>query len=94
MCAIPGRPAQFEPRADENQGGNLKPTDFKSWRKGQGLSQKKAAEALGLKLRIIQYYEKGERGTKDVKIPKSVRLACYAISRGVTDFDGSEPKKK
>lgn len=72
----------------------MKPVDFKQWRKGQGLSQKKAAEALGLKLRIIQYYEKGERGAKDVKIPKSVRLACFAISEGIADFDGSEAKRK
>lgn len=72
----------------------MKPADFKSWRKGQGLSQKKAAEALGLKLRIIQYYEKGERGSKNVKIPKSVRLACYAISEGIVDFDGDKPKPK
>lgn len=70
----------------------MKPKDFKTWRKGQGLSQKKAAEALGLKLRIIQYYEKGKRGSKEVNIPKSVRLACYAISQGITDFDGSEVK--
>ncbi|MCK5747958.1 MAG: helix-turn-helix transcriptional regulator, partial [Oricola sp.] len=35
--------------------------DFKKWRKSLGLSQKDAANLLGLKRRMIQYYEKGER---------------------------------
>jgi transcriptional regulator with XRE-family HTH domain len=68
----------------------MKPGDLKKWRKKLGLSQKKAAEALGLKRRVLQYYEKGERDGKKVKIPKSVRLACYAISQGIEDFDGEE----
>ena len=67
----------------------MEPKDFKKWRKGLGLSQKKAAEALGLKLRMIQYYEKGNRDGKVVAVPKSVRLACYAIQCGVSDFDGA-----
>lgn len=43
---------------------------------------------LGLNKRMIQYYEKGERDGKAVKIPKYIRLACYAISEGVSDFNG------
>ncbi|MBB4658449.1 helix-turn-helix domain-containing protein [Parvularcula dongshanensis] len=66
--------------------------DFKRWRKSLGFSQKDAAEALGLKRRMIQYYEKGERDGEKVKIPLSVRLACYALAHGVTDYHG--PKKK
>jgi transcriptional regulator with XRE-family HTH domain len=66
----------------------MKPKDFKRWRKLLGLSQKAAAEALGLKRRVVQYYEKGERDGKDVGIPKAVRLACYAISEGVSDYHG------
>ncbi len=61
---------------------------FREWRKSLGLKQKDAAEALGLKKRMIQYYETGARGSKRVEIPKSVRLACYALSEGVSDFDG------
>ena len=61
----------------------MTPSDFKAWRKALGLSQKKAADALGLKNRIVQYYEKGERDGEKVKIPKHVRLACYALSLGV-----------
>ena len=63
---------------------------FKIWRKSHGLKQKDAAALLGLKKRMIQYYEKGERDGKDVSIPRAVRLACYALSQGIVDFDGKE----
>ena len=66
----------------------MKPADFKRWRKSLGLSQKEAAHALGLKRRVVQYYEKGERDGEKVEIPKAVRLACYALSRGVEDYGG------
>ena len=66
---------------------------FKRWRKSQGLKQQDAADLLGLKKRMIQYYEKGDRDGRTVEIPKSVRLACFAITQGVRDFDGEEPKK-
>ena len=66
----------------------MTPSEFKSWRKAHGLKQKEAAEMLGLKKRVIQYYEKGKRDGKNVEIPKSVELACFAISVGVTDFNG------
>ncbi len=68
----------------------MTPRKFKRWRKRLKLSQKEAAEALGLKPRMIQYYEKGERNGEKVKIPKTVRLACYAIDQGVDDYDGEE----
>lgn len=61
---------------------------FKSWRRKLGLSQKEAAKALGLKLRIIQYYEKGQRDGKAIIIPRSVRLACQALMTGILDYDG------
>jgi len=70
----------------------VKPEDFKRWRKSLGLSQKDAAEALGLKRRVVQYYEKGERNGDKVVIPKAVRLACFALSQGVTDYKG--PSKR
>ncbi|MGD1934029.1 MAG: helix-turn-helix domain-containing protein [Candidatus Phaeomarinobacter sp.] len=66
--------------------------EFKRWRKSLGMSQKDAAKALGLKPRIIQYYEKGERDGEKVKVPLSIRLACYALTQGITDYDG--PKEK
>lgn len=70
----------------------MEPADFKKWRKTLGLSQKEAADALGLKRRMIQYYEKGERDGEAVVIPRSVALACYALAQGVANYRG--PGKK
>ena len=66
----------------------MNPEQFRHWRKSLGLKQKDAADRLGLKKRMIQYYEKGDRDGRPVEIPRSVRLACFAISQGVHDFDG------
>ena len=66
----------------------MQPKAFRRWRKSLGLSQKEAAAALGLKRRVVQYYEKGEREGEPIEIPKSVRLACYAVSAGVRDYHG------
>ena len=69
----------------------MPPEQFRAWRRNMGLKQKEAADLLGLKKRMIQYYEKGRRDGKTVTIPKSVRLACYALSIGVGDYDGNKP---
>jgi len=67
------------------------PKAFKHWRKGvMRMSQKEAAEALGLKRRVVQYYEKGERDGEPLAIPKAVRLACFALAEGVTDYHGPD----
>lgn len=75
----------------KSMNGAMTPDQFRAWRKSLGLKQKEAADRLGLKKRMIQYYEKGERDGKSVEIPKTVRLACYALSLGVADFDGARP---
>jgi len=49
---------------------------FKKWRKKNGFSQQQAADVLGLKRRMIQYYEKGKKGDKIIQIPKDIQLAC------------------
>jgi len=77
----------------------MTPAQFKAWRKSLDLKQKDAAERLGLKKRMIQYYETGKREGKPVEIPKTVRLACYALAHGVEDFDGEvavapQPKRR
>lgn len=72
----------------------MEPSDFKKWRKALKYSQKEAAHALGLKRRMIQYYEKGERDGDKVEIPRSVRLACFALSEGVEDYNGPNRKIK
>lgn len=66
----------------------MSPQQFRHWRKELGFKQKDAAEQLGLKKRMIQYYEKGNRDGRPVEIPKSIRLACYALSIGIGDYDG------
>lgn len=63
---------------------------FRHWRKRLGLKQKDAADLLGLKKRMIQYYETGSRDGKHVSIPQSIRLACYALEAGVGDYDGEK----
>ena len=68
----------------------MPPERFKAWRKSLGLSQKEAAEALGLKRRIVQYYEKGQREGSHVAVPKTVRLACYALLQGCDDYTGPD----
>lgn len=71
----------------------MTPKQFRAWRKAMGLKQKEAADRLGLKKRIIQYYEKGERDGKAIEIPKTVRLACFAVREGVDDFNGEAAHK-
>lgn len=70
----------------------MRPSDFKRWRKALGLSQKQAADALGLKRRMVQYYEKGERDGEKVAVPKTVRLACWALISGQADYHGPDAK--
>ncbi|MEM8687862.1 MAG: helix-turn-helix transcriptional regulator [Pseudomonadota bacterium] len=68
----------------------MDPKQFRKWRRSLNLKQRDAAELLGLKKRMIQYYESGERDGKAVMVPKYVRLACYALSKNVADFDGEK----
>lgn len=70
----------------------MTPGEFRSWRKGLGLKQKDVADLLGLKKRVIQYYEKGRRDGKPVEIPRTVELASYAITIGIGGFDGITPE--
>lgn len=70
----------------------MKAENSRRWRKALVLNQKDAARALGLKRRVIQYYEKGKRDDREVEIPLSVSLACFAIAKGIHDCDASEFK--
>jgi len=76
----------------------MTPKQFRSWRKAMGLKQRDAAHLLGVKKRHIRLYEKEpvkspkNKATDDVAIPKSIELACYALSRGVSEFDGKTAK--
>lgn len=66
----------------------MQPDDFRKWRKALAWKQKDAADRLGLKKRVIQYYEKGDRDGKPVEIPLTVELACLALSLGYEGYDG------
>jgi transcriptional regulator with XRE-family HTH domain len=57
------------------------PQTFIAWRKRLGLSQAKAAAALGMGLRQIQKYEAGQ-----ADIPLTVRLAMAALALGLSDY--------
>ena len=72
----------------------MTPDSFKKWRKSLHLSQKEAAHALGLKRRILQYYEKGVRNGEPVEVPLTVRLACYALTQGKSDYAGPDDDAK
>jgi DNA-binding XRE family transcriptional regulator len=52
----------------------MTPESFLAWRNDVGLSQKAAAEQLGLGRRTVQDYEAGR-----YPVPRSVALACSAI---------------
>ena len=75
---------------DEHEGA-MSARAFRAWRKRLDLKQKDAADLLGLKKRMIQYYETGSRNGQSVSIPKPVRLACYALEHGILDYDGETP---
>jgi transcriptional regulator with XRE-family HTH domain len=66
--------------------------DFTTWRKAMGLKRSETAALLGLKKRAIRDFEKGQTKNRRVVIPKTVELACYALSRGVSEFDGKTAK--
>jgi transcriptional regulator with XRE-family HTH domain len=59
----------------------MNPTTLKDWRKRLGLSQRGAADALGLSFRAYQNYESGFR-----PIPKPVALACAAVALGLKEY--------
>jgi len=64
----------------------MTPHSFREWRKGLGYSQQEAADALGISRSSVELYEAGRRRGADarpVEIPKTIALACAAVSRGL-----------
>lgn len=70
----------------------MTPDNFKSWRKAMGLKRKETAALLGIKLRILRSYEKSPNHKNYIPVPRAIQLACYALSRGVSEFDGNIAK--
>lgn len=64
----------------------MKNENFKQWRENLGITQSEAAKLLGLgRSTIIQYEQGYRRGANkaQVEIPKSIALACAALSAGL-----------
>lgn len=61
----------------------MEAAEFKEWREGLGLTQRQAAEELGVAPLTVQKYERGFRHDtgKPVRIPARVALACAEITR-------------
>ena len=70
----------------------MTPENFISWRKAMGLKRKEIAALLGIKMRTLRAYEKDSDHKKNKPIPTAIQLACYALSRGVSEFDGNIAK--
>ena len=69
----------------------MTPAEFRTWRKSLGLSQKGAAEALGVSKSSVEHYEAGvRRGTdpRPVEIPRTVALACAAVWHKIEPWAG------
>jgi transcriptional regulator with XRE-family HTH domain len=94
MAAGPVDPERsITPEGPAGDGDGLMTSQaFRHWRRGLGLSQAEAAAALGLGRRMIQYYERGDRAERTVVVPRAVRLACWALTQGVVDYDGAVPR--
>ena len=59
---------------------------FRQWRLRQKLSRKQAASALGVAWVTVQRYEEGKK-----VIPKTVALACSAVSFGLPPMPSQWP---
>lgn len=59
------------------------PYDIAAWRARMGLSQRAAAQALGVALTTYQQWERGtsRRTGQPVEVPRVVVLACEALER-------------
>lgn len=64
-------------------------TEIARWRERMGLSQRAAAEALGLALTSYQDQERGtnRRTGLPIRTPRSLLLACAAIEAGLPPID-------
>lgn len=59
----------------------MTPATLKAWRQRLGMSQQKAAGALGISKRQYQNYEWGRAA-----IPRAIELACAALALGLTAY--------
>ncbi|NYT25411.1 helix-turn-helix transcriptional regulator [Alcaligenaceae bacterium] len=72
----------------------MTPEDFKAWRKHMSLSQRAAAEALGVALPTLQAWERGAAFAtgKPVEIDRRTALACAALAAGLGEWANDAEK--
>ena len=63
---------------------SLTADSFRAWREHMGVSQKQLGDWLGTSARTVKNYETGRS-----EIPRSITLACAALSLGFRDFNGA-----
>lgn len=70
----------------------MTPDDFRAWRAGLNLTQKQAAERLGISTSQLTNYEAGvNRGSgRRAPIPRTVALACAAVAAGLEPWAPGE----
>ena len=64
----------------------MTPQQFHHWRTQHGLTQENLAEALGIPPADVDLYEQVEH---PAEIPKTVRLAMWALAQGRDDYEGA-----
>lgn len=64
-------------------------TPLHRWRQRMGLSQRAAAQALGLALTTYQDQERGRnrRTGQPIRTPRTLLLACAAIETGIQPIE-------
>lgn len=64
--------------------------ELRGWRERRGLTREQLANLLGLHRNSIRNLETGE-GTRGepISVRKILRLALFALSQGVQDYDGT-----
>jgi transcriptional regulator with XRE-family HTH domain len=72
----------------------MTPDRFRQWRKALGLKQKDAADRLGLKKRMIQYYEKGMPKRTDISSILIIGAGPIVIGQACEfDYSGTQACK-
>lgn len=83
---------EFLPACQPAAGARMSaPTDtpLRRWRQRMGLSQRAAAEALGLALTSYQDQERGtnRRTGEPIRTPRTLLLACAALEAGLAPIE-------
>jgi transcriptional regulator with XRE-family HTH domain len=72
------------------------PDEFKAWMAHMGLSERRAAEALGVSAATIGDWARGTSRTSGnpVAVDRRTGLACAALAAGLEPWPAPPPKKR